>query len=616
MRNLQKHGKTPTWKGGSAIMKLNNLSKDKPQNSKINKKKYCIKKVWNYVSEYKIYVFVIFVFAVLESLSVVFGPKFTGSAITLLSEGNIDFDYLFEIIMKMLLIFSVYALSSCLGSYFVSIVTIKLTYRLRNDISDKMDKLSFEYINSVSYGDVLSRIMNDVDSLSSAFTQSISRIVSSVVMAVGVLVMMISISLKMTLTFIAVLPLVGIVVAIILKKSQKYFDEYQKQLGEIDGFIEEAFSGHEVVSIFNAEEKFKNNFSEINRRMYDSSQKSQFLSGIAPCIVEIVSKASYIVSCIMGGYLAVMKLLSIGDITAFIAYSNQFMDPVIQVTSVSGIIQQIVASSQRIFEFLEAPEETQNDSENLDMNIDSAQTTEIEFKNVSFGYTPEKKIIKDFSLKVKAGQTLAIVGETGSGKTTLINILMRFLENFEGEILLGGKNIKSFSLKKYRKLFGLVTQDSWLYSGTIYENIAYGKENFSENEIKLAAASVGASHFIESLPEGYNTVIAENMYNISEGQKQLLCIARMILKNAPIFIMDEATSSVDVFTESRIQSALKKILKNKTSIVIAHRLSTIKNADIVAVMEKGELVEIGTHDKLMSKEGIYFSMYMSQFDKV
>lgn len=597
-------------------MKSNEQTKDKPQNSEIKRTRYNIKKVWNYVSEYKIYIFVIFIFAILESLSIVFGPKLTGSAITLLSEGNIDFDYLFKIIIKMLLLFSVYALSSCLGSYFVSLVTIKVTYRLRNEISLKMDKLSLEYINSVSYGDVLSRVMNDVESLSSAFTQSISRIASSVVMAIGVLFMMISISFKMTLAFIAVLPVVGIVAVIILKKSQKYFVEYQKQLGEINGFIEETFSGHEVISIFNAKDKIKNNFDEINHRMYDSSQKSQFLSGITPCVVEMISKASYIVSCVMGGYLAVMKLLSIGDITAFITYSNQFMEPVIQVTSISEILQQIVASSQRIFEFLEAPEEPQNDKEDLDVNINSLQTYEIEFKNVSFGYTSEKKIIKDFSLKVKLGQTLAIVGETGSGKTTLINILMRFLENFEGEILLGGKNIKSFSLKEYRKLFGLVTQDSWLYGGTIYENIAYGKENSSENEIKFAAEHVGASHFIESLPAGYNTVIAENMYNISEGQKQLLCIARMILKNAPIFIMDEATSSVDVFTESRIQNTLKKILKDKTSIVIAHRLSTIKNADLVAVMEKGKLMEIGTHDELMHKEGIYFNMYMSQFDRV
>lgn len=597
-------------------MKSNEQTKDKSQNSEIKRTRYNIKKVWNYVSEYKIYIFVIFIFAILESLSIVFGPKLTGSAITLLSEGNIDFDYLFKIIIKMLLLFSVYALSSCLGSYFVSLVTIKVTYRLRNEISLKMDKLSLEYINSVSYGDVLSRVMNDVESLSSAFTQSISRIASSVVMAIGVLFMMISISFKMTLAFIAVLPVVGIVAVIILKKSQKYFVEYQKQLGEINGFIEETFSGHEVISIFNAKDKIKNNFDEINHRMYDSSQKSQFLSGITPCVVEMISKASYIVSCVMGGYLAVMKLLSIGDITAFIAYSNQFMEPVIQVTSISGILQQIVASSQRIFEFLEAPEEPQNDKEDLDVNINSLQSYEIEFKNVSFGYTSEKKIIKDFSLKVKLGQTLAIVGETGSGKTTLINILMRFLENFEGEILLGGKNIKSFSLKEYRKLFGLVTQDSWLYGGTIYENIAYGKENSSENEIKFAAEHVGASHFIESLPAGYNTVIAENMYNISEGQKQLLCIARMTLKNAPIFIMDEATSSVDVFTESRIQNTLKKILKDKTSIVIAHRLSTIKNADLVAVMEKGKLMEIGTHDELMHKEGIYFNMYMSQFDRV
>ena len=597
-------------------MKSNEQTKDKSQNSEIKRTRYNIKKVWNYVSEYKIYIFVIFIFAILESLSIVFGPKLTGSAITLLSEGNIDFDYLFKIIIKMLLLFSVYALSSCLGSYFVSLVTIKVTYRLRNEISLKMDKLSLEYINSVSYGDVLSCVMNDVESLSSAFTQSISRIASSVVMAIGVLFMMISISFKMTLAFIAVLPVIGIVAVIILKKSQKYFVEYQKQLGEINGFIEETFSGHEVISIFNAKDKIKNNFDEINHRIYDSSQKSQFLSGITPCVVEMISKASYIVSCVMGGYLAVMKLLSIGDITAFIAYSNQFMEPVIQVTSISGILQQIVASSQRIFEFLEAPEEPQNDKEDLDVNINSLQTYEIEFKNVSFGYTSEKKIIKDFSLKVKLGQTLAIVGETGSGKTTLINILMRFLENFEGEILLGGKNIKSFSLKEYRKLFGLVTQDSWLYGGTIYENIAYGKENSSENEIKFAAEHVGASHFIESLPAGYNTVIAENMYNISEGQKQLLCIARMILKNAPIFIMDEATSSVDVFTESRIQNTLKKILKDKTSIVIAHRLSTIKNADLVAVMEKGKLMEIGTHDELMHKEGIYFNMYMSQFDRV
>lgn len=591
-------------------MKSNNELKVK----KTDSKKY-IKRLLGYVSPYKFYIIFVVIFAILESLASVFGPKITGNSITLLSSDNIDFNKLYDFIAQLLIVYSVYVFSSCVSNYIISLITIKITYKMRNDISKKMERLSFGYINGVSYGEVLSRIMNDVENLSSAFTQTVSSVISSLVMAVGVIWMMIGISWKMTLIFVGVIPVVGIVVIVILKKSQKYFVEYQKRMGQMNGFIEETFSGYEVVSTFDARDKFTGDFGTINKSMYNSSFKSQFLSGMLPYIMDLASKSNYIVACIMGGYMVVMRALTIGDITAFIAYSNQFMDPLAQAASISGIIQQILASAERIFEFLDAPEEAgKADSQEVLQNIDNF--SDIEFKNINFGYDEKSLVIKDFSLKVKSGQTVAIVGETGSGKTTLVNILMRFFEDFDGDILLNGENIKSIPLEQYRKMFGLVTQDSWLYGGTISENIAYGGDNVSLEEVKTISKNIGADHFVESLSQGYDTLIEENMTNISEGQRQLLCIARMAVKDAPILIMDEATSSVDVFTEKQIQKSLKNILKKRTAFIIAHRLSTIKFADMIVVMQKGKITEVGTHDELMAKKGMYFDMYMSQFDKV
>ncbi len=594
-------------------MKSNNELKVKKTDSKKSNK--YIKRLLSYVSPYKLYIFLVVIFAVLESLASVFGPKITGNSITLLSSDNIDFNKLYDFIAQLLVVYSVYVFSSCISNYIISLITIKITYKMRNDISKKMERLSFEYINGVSYGEVLSRIMNDVENLSSAFTQTISSVISSLVMAVGVVWMMIGISWKMTLIFMGIIPVVGIVVVVILKKSQKYFVEYQKRMGQMDGFIEETFSGYEVVSTFDARDKFTEDFGTINKSMYDSSFKSQFLSGMLPYIMDLASKSNYIVACIMGGYMVVMKALTIGDITAFIAYSNQFMDPLAQAASISGIIQQILASAERIFEFLDAPEEAcKVGSQDISKNLDSF--SDIEFKNITFGYDEKSLVIKDFSLRIKSGQTVAIVGETGSGKTTLVNILMRFFEDFKGDILLNGENIKDIPLEQYRKMFGLVTQDSWLYGGSISENIAYGGNNVSLEKIKTISKNIGADHFVESLSQGYDTLIEENMTNISEGQRQLLCIARMAVKDAPILIMDEATSSVDVFTEKQIQKSLKNILKKRTAFIIAHRLSTIKFADMIVVMQKGKITEIGTHDELMAKKGMYFDMYMSQFDKV
>lgn len=591
-------------------MKSNNELKVK----KTDSKKY-IKRLLGYVSPYKFYIIFVVIFAILESLASVFGPKITGNSITLLSSDNIDFNKLYDFIAQLLIVYSVYVFSSCVSNYIISLITIKITYKMRNDISKKMERLSFGYINGVSYGEVLSRIMNDVENLSSAFTQTVSSVISSLVMAVGVVWMMIGISLKMTLIFMGIIPVIGIVVVVILKKSQKYFVEYQKRMGQMNGFIEETFSGYEVVSTFDARDKFTEDFGTINKSMYNSSFKSQFLSGMLPYVMDLASKSNYIVACIMGGYMVVMRALTIGDITAFIAYSNQFMDPLAQAASISGIIQQILASAERIFEFLDAPEEVcKADSQEISQNLDNF--SDIEFKNINFGYDEKSLVIKDFSLKVKSGQTVAIVGETGSGKTTLVNILMRFFEDFDGDILLNGENIKSIPLEQYRKMFGLVTQDSWLYGGSISENIAYGGNNVSLEEVKTISKNIGADHFVESLSQGYDTLIEENMTNISEGQRQLLCIARMAVKDAPILIMDEATSSVDVFTEKQIQKSLKNILKKRTAFIIAHRLSTIKFADMIVVMQKGKITEVGTHDELMAKKGMYFDMYMSQFDKV
>lgn len=600
-----------------------------PKSSEKNNKKSSLKALMTYASNYKFLIALVIFFSLAETLTAVVSPKIAGMAITTLSGGvssgvySIDFDYLFKILALLFVLYSVFALSSCLRSYFITVITVKMTYRLREDISKKLNRLTVNYLESTSHGDILSRIMNDVETFSSAFTQSISQVVSSFVMGIGVLFMMFYISWEMTLVSLITLPIMAVIVLIVLKKSQRHFVEYQENLGKVNGFIEENFTGYEVLKAFGAEEKAKMEFNNFNNKMYDSSWKSQFASGLTSPIMNFISSLGYVVACVMGGYFAVVRAFAIGDISAFIAYSGQFTQPLIQISGISGLIQQTLAASDRIFEFLRAPEEPDDNSKSFLLNNSEfikkeikQLDSDIEFKNISFGYEEEKPIIRNFSFKIMPGQSVAVVGETGAGKTTLIKLLMRFYDVSDGEILLGSKNIKEFKIDEYRKLFGIVTQDSWLYNATIMENIRYGNLKASDSEVKQAAEFVGAGHFIKSLPSGYETMVEEGASNISEGQKQLICIARMVLSNSPIFILDEATASVDTCTESYIQNALSRVLKGKTSIVIAHRLSTIKNSDVILVIDKGVLLEHGTHSELLKSQGVYYDLYMSQFEKV
>ncbi len=533
------------------------------------------KEFFNYLKSYKTYIIIISLLSVLESVVSVICPKLSGTVINALSGSMIDLNHIFELVSILFICYCSCAFFSCLSGYFISLVTVKVTYDLRKRISEKIDKISFDYFQKNTRGDILSRVTNDVDTLSDLLAGSVNQIISSVITSIGVLIMMFYISWEMSVCALAILPVVGVVVVMVLKKSQKYFVQYQTTLGKINEVVEESCLGYEIVKSFKAEKKAEAKFKKFNNSIYEASWKSEFLTGLIAPAIDFISKVSYVISCIMGGYFAVVRGFLVGDIAAFITYSGKFVQPLISLSQISGTIQQAVAVYERIFEFLNAPEETSNnDSQIVKNNFSNLKS--IEFKNIYFGYD-ESIVINNFSFKIKAGQSVAIVGETGAGKSTLINLLMRFYNPSSGSILLNGENICNIDLEYYRSLFGVVTQDCWLYSGSILENIRYGNLSATDDELKCAAQFSGASHFIEALPDGYNTLLGEQTANISQGQKQLLCIARMLLNDAPIFVMDEATSSVDVFTENQIQLALQKIKNNKTCIIIAHRLSTIKN---------------------------------------
>ncbi len=579
------------------------------------------KDILKYVTKYKFYIILILIFALIEALISIASPKIVGMAINEMSCAPVDLDKMLNIVIWLFAIYSFYAFCSCLGGYFSSFVTIKISYDLRKDIFDKIGRLSLGFINSNSYGDILSRVMNDVEVLSSSFTSGISGIVTSVILSVGTIFMMFYISWQMALVSILVLPVIAIIIWIILAKSQKYFQEYQSGIGKVNGFIEETFSEHEVVKVFDRENRFKNEFAKINGNMYELSWKSQFFSGLASPMIDFISKITFVISCVMGGYYATVSALSLGDISAFITYSGKFTQPLTSASGIMGTIEQAIAALGRIAEFFNAPEEKlKTDNIATSAKFDVNKNYDMEFENLSFGYNENEHILKNISFKILNGQKVAIVGETGAGKTTFVNVLMRFYDDFEGNILLkdsqnNALNIKNIDLADYRKLFGIVTQDSWLYSGTIMENIRYGNEKASDEDVIKASEFVGVSHFINSLPDGYNSIIDEEAENISEGEKQLICMARMFLSRAPIFIMDEATSFVDVFTENQIQESLGKIMEEKTALIIAHRLNTIRNADVILFLENGEIAEYGSHEELLAKKGKYYEMYTSQFEK-
>ena len=580
-----------------------------------------ISKLMQYIGRYKIAILAVMIMAAASTVFTVIGPKVLGKATTGLSEGlmkkitgtgGIDFSYIGRILIIVLCLYACSAIFSFIQGWIMTGVSQKVCYRLRKEISEKINRMPMKYFESRTYGEVLSRITNDVDTLGMGLNQSITTIITSVATMIGVLVMMLSISPLMTIIAIVILPISVGLVSFVVKKSQSYFKTQQEYLGHINGQIEETYGGHMVVKSFNKEKDMVDTFDKTNAVLYSSAWKSQFFSGMMQPIMMFVGNLGYAGVALSGGMLAINGVITIGDIQAFIQYVKNFTQPITQIAQVINQVQSMAAASERVFEFLEEEEEEQIAANPVPTdNIRG----EVEFKHVKFGYKEDQIIIKDFCANVKPGQKVAIVGPTGAGKTTMVKLLMRFYDVNSGEILIDGHNIKDFNRRELRDAFGMVLQDTWLYKDTIMENIRYGKLDATDEEVISAAKSAHAHHFIETLPGGYNMELNEDASNVSQGQKQLLTIARAILADNPILILDEATSSVDTRTEIQIQNAMDNLMKGRTSFVIAHRLSTIKDADIILVMKEGDIVEQGNHEELLAKGGFYADLYNSQFEE-
>ena len=578
-----------------------------------------VKKILESLGGYKKGIIVVFIFAIASTIFSIFGPKilgnateeiFTGIVAKLGHTGGIDFDVVHTILLTVLALYIVSALCNFLQAYIMSTITQKYTYQMRKRISEKIHKLPFKYFDDKTHGEVLSIVTNDVDTLQMSFNQALTQLITSITTIIGVLIMMLSINVTMTLIALIMIPVSSIVMMFIIKKSQPYFLKNQEYLAEVNGNVEEMYSGHNIIKAFNAEDYFMNIFNENNKKLYEAGWKSQFFGGIMHPIMRFISNLGYVSVAIVGGYFAMKGRITVGNIQSFISYTKNFTQPIDQIAQVSNQIQSMVAAAERVFDFLDAPEE---EYETKDFNVESIEGN-VEFKNVKFGYTEDKIVIKDFSAKIKAGQKVAIVGPTGAGKTTIVKLLMHFYDVNYGEILIDGHNIDEYDIHDIRKSFSMVLQDTWLYSGTIMENLRYGNLDATDEEVISAAKIANVHHFIKTLPDGYNMVIDEEMNNISQGQKQLLTIARAILANSKILILDEATSNVDTRTEELIQEAMDKLTVGKTSFIIAHRLSTIKNADVILVMNEGDIVEVGNHEELLSKNGFYAKIYNSQFE--
>ncbi len=580
-----------------------------------------ISKLMQYIGRYKIAILAVMIMAAASTVFTVIGPKVLGKATTGLSEGlmkkitgtgGIDFSYIGRILIIVLCLYACSAIFSFIQGWIMTGVSQKVCYRLRKEISEKINRMPMKYFESRTYGEVLSRITNDVDTLGMGLNQSIPTIITSVATMIGVLVMMLSISPLMTIIAIVILPISVGLVSFVVKKSQSYFKTQQEYLGHINGQIEETYGGHMVVKSFNKEKDMVDTFDKTNAVLYSSAWKSQFFSGMMQPIMMFVGNLGYAGVALSGGMLAINGVITIGDIQAFIQYVKNFTQPITQIAQVINQVQSMAAASERVFEFLEEEEEEQIAANPVPTdNIRG----EVEFKHVKFGYKEDQIIIKDFCANVKPGQKVAIVGPTGAGKTTMVKLLMRFYDVNSGEILIDGHNIKDFNRRELRDAFGMVLQDTWLYKDTIMENIRYGKLDATDEEVIAAAKAAHAHHFIETLPGGYNMELNEDASNVSQGQKQLLTIARAILADNPILILDEATSSVDTRTEIQIQNAMDNLMKGRTSFVIAHRLSTIKDADIILVMKEGDIVEQGNHEELLAKGGFYADLYNSQFEE-
>ena len=579
-----------------------------------------ISKILAYMGHYKIALGFVIVFAIISTVFNVAGPKILSKATTELFTGlmsklsggsGIDFGKIGKILIALLCIYVVSSVFSFLQGWIMTGISQKMTFRMRKEISEKINRMPMDYFESRTVGEVLSRITNDVDTVGQSLNQSITTLITSVATMIGVLIMMLSISPLITVIALVILPISMILMMIVMKFSQRYFKDQQKYLGEVNGQVEEIFSGHNVVKAFNREEASIASFDDTNTKLFESAWKSQFLSGMMQPIMMFVGNLGYVGVAVSGSILAAKAVIEVGDIQAFIQYVRNFTQPITQLAQVSNMLQSMAAAAERVFEFLDEKEEAA--TVEFPVEIGEAKG-DVTFLHVQFGYKPDKIIIHDFSSEIKAGQTVAIVGPTGAGKTTMVKLLMRFYNVNKGKIYVDGYDIQNFNRDDLRKQFGMVLQDTWLFKGTIMENIRYGRLDATDEEVIAAAKAAHAHHFISTLPGGYDMELNEEASNVSQGQKQLLTIARAILADNPIMILDEATSSVDTRTEQRIQKAMDNLMKGRTSFVIAHRLSTIKNADLILVMKDGDIIEQGTHEKLLEQNGFYAELYNSQFE--
>ncbi|MDD6680125.1 ABC transporter ATP-binding protein [Galactobacillus timonensis] len=580
-----------------------------------------------YMRPYRFQLIFICIFAVLSTIFSIVGPKILGNATTLLAEGlagkytsqgSIDFAGIFRILRNLTIIYLLSALFNYLSGWMMAGVTQKITYSLREEISKKINRLPLNYFDRQTHGEVLSRVTNDVDTVSQSLNQAVQQVMTSLITIIGILYMMLRISWQMTLMAIIVIPISGILAAVIVKKSQKYFLAQQSTLGRVNGHIEEMYGGHLVMKAFNGEERSINTFNRLNNDLYESAWKSQFISGIMMPVTSFIGNVGYVGVCILGGYLAIHGNLAIGDIQAFIQYVRNFNQPITQTAQIMNVMQSTAAAAERVFEFLEEPEAKPDTDHPVSIRDAGGNLTirgNVAFENVCFGYEPDKIVIHDFSAFIKAGQQIAIVGPTGAGKTTIVKLLMRFYDLNSGTIYIDGIDTRNLTRKDLRDCFGMVLQDAWLHTGTIMENIRYGKLDATDEEVVKAADAAYVDHFIRTLENGYQTEINEETTNISQGQKQLLTIARAFLADPKILILDEATSSVDTRTEILIQKGMENLMKGRTSFVIAHRLSTIRNADLILVMDHGDIVEAGKHEELLAKNGFYAKLYNAQFEE-
>ncbi len=580
-----------------------------------------MKKLLQYLGAYKISIVAVIIFAIGSTVFNIVGPKILGRATTEIFKGlvrkvsggsGIDFTKIGKILGMLLVLYLCSALFSFIQGYIMTGVSQKLTYRMRKEISEKINRLPMNYFDKMTHGEVLSRITNDVDTLSQSLNQSATQVITSVATIIGVLIMMLSISPLMTLTALLLLPISMGFISVIVKRSQKYFMSQQEYLGHVNGQVEEVYGGHNIVKAFNKEQDVIATFDKDNDMLYQSAWKSQFLSGMMMPIMQFVGNLGYVAEVILGGYLAMKSVIEVGDIQSFIQYVRNFTQPIQQVAQVANMLQSTAAASERVFEFLEEEEEEQTVTDSVP--VDDLESR-VEFDHVHFGYNPDHIIINDFSVKVEPGQKIAIVGPTGAGKTTMVKLLMRFYDVNEGAIKVDGHDIRDFNRSELRKMFGMVLQDTWLFKGSIEENIRYGKLDATHEEVVEAAKAAHVHRFVQTLPGGYNMELNEEASNVSQGQKQLLTIARAILEDPKILILDEATSSVDTRTEIQIQKAMDNLMRGRTSFIIAHRLSTIRDADLILVMKDGDIVEQGNHEELLAKNGFYADLYNSQFER-